>query len=54
MENIPRSVGIPKFLRPAEILQIKKAKSLCPEISWEEAVSWVVFNSVRTIAAAPG
>lgn len=44
--DIPRNVGIPKFLRPEEILRVQKIKEEEPGTPWVDAVNRVVFESV--------
>lgn len=47
LSDIPKNVGIPKFLRPEEILRVKSMKDSEPWMSWDEVVSLVVFDSVN-------
>lgn len=47
--DIPRNVGIPKFLRPEEIVLIKQTKAEHPSISWDDAVARAVFGSVPNL-----
>lgn len=43
--GIPKSVAIPKFLRPAEILTVKEMKKDRPDLEWEEVIELVVLDS---------
>jgi len=50
MQNIPRNVGIPKFLRPEEILKVQRMKEESPDIPWVDVVNRVVFESVGAVS----
>lgn len=46
MQNLPRIAAIPKFLLPREILAVKELKDASPELSWEQCVESIVYDSV--------
>jgi hypothetical protein len=51
MNQLPKTVGIPKFFSPTDIINLIQTKKIDPHISWDEAINRVVFQSVPDIKA---
>lgn len=48
LEGMPAGVSFPKFLRPAQIREVKRRKNAAPERGWRALIDEVILESLLT------